>query len=158
MATLTALDPYGIVYFCNARVAIASWAERNFISAKLFCSIVWLIWHWIPQRGSGGIIFGKGRHICMCILYGLESNRYAWENTYCFYYEKCCTSYQLLCTCTCMIIAFRYNFRVIKLTSPNLNYVIILGAAMLMVGNVFVPSPSTDLSLIAVFCPVSPVT
>ena len=51
-----------------------------------------------------------------------------------------------------------WYFRVIKLTSPNLNYVIILGAVLLMVGNVFVPSPSTDLSLIAVFCPVSPVT
>ena len=55
-------------------------------------------------------------------------------------------------------ISVYWYFRIIKLTSPNLNYVIILGAVLLMVGNVFVPSPSTDLSLIAVFCPVSPVT
>ena len=45
-----------------------------------------------------------------------------------------------------------------KLTSPNLNYVIILGAILLMVGTVFVPSPSSNLTLTAIFCPVSIIT
>ena len=47
------------------------------------------------------------------------------------------------------------TFRVIKLTSPKLNYVIILGTVLLMVGNLFDPFPSSDLSVVAVFCMVS---
>ena len=35
--------------------------------------------------------------------------------------------------------------RVVKLTSPNLNYVIVFGAAMLMIGCIFVASPSEDI-------------
>ena len=42
--------------------------------------------------------------------------------------------------------------RVVKLTSPNLNYVIVLGAAMLMIGCIFVASPSEDVALFSIFC------
>ena len=48
-----------------------------------------------------------------------------------------------------------FSCRVIKLTSPNLNYIIIFGCVLLMVGNVFVVSPSEDPSVLAAFCPVS---
>ena len=54
-----------------------------------------------------------------------------------------------------VVLLSKHFFRVVKLTSPNLNYVIILGALMLMIGNVFVPSPSQNLPLLAVFCTVS---
>ena len=46
-------------------------------------------------------------------------------------------------------------FRVVKLTSPNLNYVIILGSFSLMVGNVFGISLSLNPKIFAVFCEVS---
>lgn len=47
-------------------------------------------------------------------------------------------------------------FRVIKLTSPNLNYVMILGAFLLIFGNVFGATVSqNNPSTLPVFCEVS---
>ena len=46
-------------------------------------------------------------------------------------------------------------FRVVKLTSPNLNYVIVFGSFSLMVGNVFIISLSPNPKILAVFCEVS---
>ena len=45
--------------------------------------------------------------------------------------------------------------RVVKLTSPKLNYVIVFGAAAFMLGNVFIPTPVRDLSVIPILCIVS---
>ena len=45
--------------------------------------------------------------------------------------------------------------RVVKLTSPNLNYVIVFGAIMLLIGNIFLPFPSRNITLISIFCTVS---
>ena len=46
----------------------------------------------------------------------------------------------------------RLFLRVVKLTSPNLNYVIVFGTILLMSGNIFTHPPSTNLELQAVFC------
>ena len=56
-----------------------------------------------------------------------------------------------------LILCFllRVPFRIIKLTSPNLNYVIVLGSFSLMVGNVFGISLSLNPTIFAVFCEVS---
>lgn len=53
------------------------------------------------------------------------------------------------------LIIYLHTCRVIKLTSPNLNYVIVFGAVMLLIGNIFLPFPSQNLTLIATFCVVS---
>ena len=45
--------------------------------------------------------------------------------------------------------------RVVKMTSPNLNYLIVVGALMVLIGNLFFPVPSQEIGLIAIFCVVS---
>ena len=46
-------------------------------------------------------------------------------------------------------------YRVVKLTSPNLNYVIVFGAIILLLGNLFLPFPIRNIQLVAIFCTVS---
>ena len=46
-------------------------------------------------------------------------------------------------------------YRVVKLTSPNLNYVIVFGAITLLLGNLFLPIPLRNIHLVAIFCTVS---
>ena len=50
---------------------------------------------------------------------------------------------------------FLSQHRVVKLTSPNLNYVIVFGTIMLLIGNIFLPFPSRNITLVAIFCTVS---
>ena len=46
--------------------------------------------------------------------------------------------------------------RVVKLTSPNLNYVIVFGAILMLIGNLFLPS--RNVTVIAISCNVSLLT
>ena len=45
--------------------------------------------------------------------------------------------------------------RVVKLTSPNLNYVYIVGIIMLLIGIILYPAHSTDTDLLPILCIVS---
>ena len=48
-----------------------------------------------------------------------------------------------------------YIYRVVKLTSPKLNYVIVFGAVLLLIGSLLSPLPSRNVTLISIICPVS---
>ena len=54
-----------------------------------------------------------------------------------------------------IIIVLCVLFRVVRLTSPNLNYFIILGAVLFMIANVFMAYMSNNPLQVAIFCQVS---
>lgn len=54
-----------------------------------------------------------------------------------------------------LLIFIMSAIRVVKLTSPTLNYFIILGTLLFMLGNVFFVYLSQNPSKIAIFCEVS---
>ena len=49
-----------------------------------------------------------------------------------------------------------FNCRIIRLTSPNLNYLIAVGAIVLYIDVCFVVVPSTSASVVSVLCNITP--
>ena len=53
------------------------------------------------------------------------------------------------------MIKFTYILRLIRLTSPNLNYLIVVGAIILYIDISVSVAPTTDLKVVAILCNVS---